>query len=69
MIGDAQVEFTCDECAYNESVTLPVVYSSMRGNDPHADLRDSALEKLLPKGWSMDGDQCYCESCTEERAA
>jgi hypothetical protein len=63
MIGDAYIDFTCDNCACDEQVSPPVVYSSMRGSDPHIDLREDALKKLLPKGWTMHGDQCYCEQC------
>ena len=68
MISDVYVDFTCDRCACDEQVTPPVVYSSYAGSDPHIDLREGKLEKLLPKGWTMDGDQCYCEDCTEDRA-
>lgn len=65
MISDAYVDFTCDNCAYNEQVYPPVVFSSMRGSDPHIDLRESELVKLLPKGWTMAGDRCYCEDCSK----
>jgi hypothetical protein len=66
MISDAYVLFTCDgKCGTNEEITLPVVYSSLSGRDPHADLRDEALASLLPRDWLMEGDKVYCEDCKE----
>jgi hypothetical protein len=67
MISDAYVTFTCDECGNEESRDLPVVYSSYAGRDPHADLRQSALDALLPRHWAQDGDNHYCEDCAIER--
>ena len=69
MISDAYIEFECDNrtCGDIERIVLPIVYSSMSGKDPHVDLRDSALEKLLPRDWSKHGDEVYCEDCAEER--
>jgi hypothetical protein len=63
MISDAYVMFSCDECGADEEVQLPVVYSSYAGSDPHADLRDSALEKLLPKRWLERDGKHLCEDC------
>lgn len=67
MISDAYVDFECDTCGDLRQVTLPVVFSSYSGSDPHVDLRDRALAKLLPNGWVMDGDHTYCENCKECR--
>ena len=66
MISDAYVLFTCDKCHESEEVMPPVVYSSMAGRDPHIDLRDSALEKCLPRRWEAVDGKHYCEDCAEE---
>lgn len=66
MITDAFVDFICDSCTDSEQVTLPVVYSSMAGKDPHADLRDSALEKSIPRGWVELEGKHYCEDCVAQ---
>lgn len=68
MISDAYVNFTCDTCGADEQVTLPVVYSSYAGKDPHADLRDDALEDLLPRDWQkLDGKHFCSVECRESK--
>jgi hypothetical protein len=66
MISDAYVTFTCDDCGTDEMAILPVVYSSYSGRDPHADLRNEALEKLLPRRWKTKDGKHICEGCAEE---
>ena len=69
MISDAYVLFTCDGgCGTDEEVTLPVMYSNLAGTDPHADLRDGALARSLPRKWLMVGDKTYCEDCKGREA-
>ena len=66
MISDAYVLFTCDGgCGTDEEVTLPVMYSNLAGADPHADLRDGALARSLPRKRAMVGDKTYCEDCKD----
>lgn len=59
MIGEPQVEVTCDKCSHNENYPMtPLVRQSY-------DMRD--LEKQLVRdGWKVDGDTHICDSCQED---
>lgn len=67
MISDAYIDATCDKCLCDETMKLPVVYSSLAGRDPHCDLRDSALEdSLRSNGWRVSDGKHYCPDCKAE---
>lgn len=65
-IHDAQVEVTCDGdgCAESVFVTPEYVYTSYSGSGGHYDTSVRAIhEKVEAEGWTVDGEQTYCEGC------
>ena len=61
MISDAYVEVTCDGCHDIEIVQLTA--TACRGWDER-----NVPDRLKSIGWSIDGDETYCEECTKARS-
>lgn len=69
MIHDATVEVTCDRLGCTESLHVEpeYVYVNRSGGGGHYDTSDRAIHKLIGgEGWTVRGDQTYCETHSEE---
>jgi hypothetical protein len=67
MIHDAIVEVTCDgDCGNHLMISPEYKYTSYSGSGGHYDCSDEAInEKVEKEGWVIDGENHYCEGCSE----
>lgn len=68
MIGDPEVEVTCDSCSENVFVTPQYKYMNMGGTSGFYDITDESITEIVKAAhnWGAIEDAHYCEDCWKE---